>query len=208
MNLKIFFDTETTSLVDFKAPSDAEHQPHIVQLACALVDCDARKTVASMDVIVRPDGWTIPDEVAAIHGITHEKALACGISEIDAVTMFLQFWRDGRRSVCRTRVAHNQSFDERIIRIALKRNKFSEKIMEAWKLSESECTMRMATPILNLPPTAKMVAAGFNKPKTPNLQEAYKHFFGGEFADAHSAMADVNAAIAIYFAMQDIKEAA
>ena len=52
MNLKIFYDTETQGLPDFKAPSDAEHQPHIVQIACALVDCDARKTVASMDVIV------------------------------------------------------------------------------------------------------------------------------------------------------------
>lgn len=208
MNLKIFFDTETTGLPSFKDPSDAEHQPHIVQLAAAVVDCDSRKIVSSMDVIVRPEGWVIPDDISAIHGITTEKALACGIHETDAVTMFLQFWRDTRRNVCRTRVAHNQSFDERIIRIALKRHKFSEKLLEAWKLSESECTMKTATPILNLPPTAKMVAAGFNKPKTPNLQETYKHFFGVEFGDAHSALADVHACIAVYFAMADLKEAA
>ena len=38
MNLALFYDTETTGLPDFKAPSEAQHQPHIVQLAALLVD--------------------------------------------------------------------------------------------------------------------------------------------------------------------------
>jgi DNA polymerase-3 subunit epsilon len=208
MNLKIFYDTETNAMIDFKALSEAEHQPHIVQLAAALVDCDARKIVSSIDVIVRPDGWAITDETAAMHGITQEKALDCGISEIDAVTMFLQLWFDQKSKIARHRVAHNDGFDARIMRIAMKRHKLGERIMENWEKAESFCTMKAATPICNIPPTAKMVAAGFNKPKQANLGEAYRHFFGVDFDGAHNAMADVNACIAVYFALQDMKAVA
>jgi DNA polymerase-3 subunit epsilon len=59
MNIAIFYDTETTGLPLFKEPSEHPDQPHIVQLAGCLVDLDTRKTIASMDVIVKPDGWTI-----------------------------------------------------------------------------------------------------------------------------------------------------
>ena len=101
MNLALFYDTETTGLPDFKAPSEADHQPHIVQLAALLVDLDTRQTIQSMDVIVRPDGWTIPDEVAAVHGISTEHAAEVGIPERTAVQMFMELW-SGRK-----RVAHN-----------------------------------------------------------------------------------------------------
>ena len=60
MTIAAVYDTETTGLPDFKAPSESEHQPHIVQLACALVDLDSRQITESMDVIIRPDGWKIP----------------------------------------------------------------------------------------------------------------------------------------------------
>lgn len=197
MSLILFFDTETTGLPDFKAPSDAEHQPHIVQLAASLVEEDTRRSVASIDLIVQPDCWTIPDDVAAIHGITTERALAQGVPEGFAVEALLRLWH-----LCERRVAHNEQFDARILRIGFKRHA-DETLADEWKAGAAECTARMATPICNLPPTAKMVAANLNKPKTPNLGEAYRHFFGEDFADAHSARADVNACIAVYFAVQD-----
>ena len=199
MNLALFYDTETTGLPDFKAPSEADHQPHIVQLAALLVDLDTRQTVQSMDVIVRPDGWTIPDEVAAVHGISTEHAAEVGIPERMAVQMFMELWSG------RNRVAHNQQFDARIVRIALMRH-VDTQAADIWKKGAAECTAIMATPICQLPPTAKMVRAGFNRFKTPNLGEAYRHFTGKELQNAHSAMADVLACRDVYFAIKEAQQ--
>jgi DNA polymerase-3 subunit epsilon len=201
MRPALFYDTETTGLPLFNEPSEDPRQPHIVQLAAALVDLDTRDVLASMDVIVRPGDWTIPDEVAAIHGITTAKATALGVPEETAIDMFMAMWNT------HLRIAHNESFDARIIRIALKRyHDQRDKTLpippsDLWKAMPVQCTARMSTPILNLPPTERMVAAGRMHAKTPNLGEAYRHFTGQELENAHSAMADVRACMAIYFAM-------
>jgi DNA polymerase III epsilon subunit-like protein len=89
MKLALFYDTETTGLPLLKEPSEHPDQPHIVQLAACLVDLDTRNTIASMDVVVRPRGWTIPDDVAAIHGITTAHALDVGIPEEMAIDMLM-----------------------------------------------------------------------------------------------------------------------
>ncbi|MDQ5904004.1 MAG: polymerase subunit epsilon [Pseudomonadota bacterium] len=204
MKLALFYDTETQGLPDFKAPSEAPHQPHIVQLAALLVDFDTRQTISSMDVVIRPNGWTIPDEVAAVHGITTERAEAVGIEEVTALDMFMALWAGPGR----LRIAHNEQFDARILRIALKR--FYDKpdhvlpVSDTWKEGIADCTAKLATPICQIPPTAKMVKAGFNKFKTANLGDAYRHFTGKELENAHSAMADVLACRDVYFAIQDM----
>lgn len=175
-----------------------------MQLAACLVDLTSRKTIASMDVIVRPDGWTIPDQVAAIHGITTEHALDVGIPEAQAVDMFLALWAG------RTRIAHNESFDARILRIALKRHvdprdpNLAIPPSDEWKASRAECTQLLSTPILALPPTAKMRAAGRTHFKSANLGEAYKHFTGKELENAHSAIADVQACMEVYFSIKGV----
>ncbi|WP_114973368.1 3'-5' exonuclease [Rhodoferax ferrireducens] len=191
MNTALFYDSETTGMVLWKEPSEHPDQPHIVQLAACLVDLDARNTIASMDVIVKPDGWTISDEVTAIHGITTEHALDVGISEPVALEMFLQLWSE------RMRIGHNQSFDARIIRIAQMRHGFSLESQEVWKAGPSECTCYMARPYTKL-----------EKNKLPKLGEAYQHFSGQPLVGAHSAMTDVLGCMAVYFAIQDCLAAA
>ena len=198
-NLGFFYDTETSGLPKFGMPSEHPDQPHIVQLAATLVDLDPREIVASLDLIVRPDGWTIPDEVAAVHGITTEHAVAVGVPESLALSMFLELWRG------RTRIAHNEQFDARIVRIAQHRAGELEADLEAWKNGAAECTARLATPIVKAPPTAKMLAAGRTHYKTANLGEAVQFFTGKPLENAHSAMADVLGCMAVYFAIQDLQ---
>lgn len=194
MNTALFYDSETTGLVLFKEPSEHPGQPHIVQLAATLVDMDTRKTIASMDVIVKPEGWTIPDEVTAIHGITTEHAMAVGIPEEMAVRMLLAMWRG------RTLIGHNEAFDRRIVRIALKRLVDGQAShpgyvppSETWKAADSHCTCQLARPHTRL-----------EKNKLPKLGEAYQHFTGQPLENAHSAMADVQGCMAVYWAIKDL----
>lgn len=196
MNLALFYDSETSGLPLFSEPSEDERQPHIVQLGARLVDLDDRSIISTPDVIIRPDGWTIPEDVSAIHGITTEKALAVGVSESMALGMLLELW-----SRAQVRIGHNEQFDARIVRIA--QHRLDDGLVDEWKEGKAKCTQRLATPILKLPPTEKMKRAGFTKNKSANLREAYRFFTGRELEDAHSALADVDGCMAVYFAIAD-----
>lgn len=65
------YDTETTGLPDWNQPTESPQQPHLVEIAALLFNGMAE--IDRFHAIVRPDGWTIPDEVAEIHGITTER---------------------------------------------------------------------------------------------------------------------------------------
>jgi len=181
MNIHTFFDTETTGIPVWREPSDHQEQPHIVQLAALQVDIDTQKVIQSMDVIVRPDAWRIPQECIDVHGITNELAMDIGIPEPVAVDMLLALCKD------KPRVAFNAPFDKRIGRIATKRY-CSEPVMDEWQGGEFICVMQMA----------RKVMGG----KNPKLTAAYEHFTGRPLVDAHSALADTQAAFDVYFAIK------
>lgn len=197
MRTALFYDTETNGLPLFDQPSEHPGQPHIVQLAACLVDIDSRKTLGSFDVTIRPDGWTIPDDVAKIHGITTEHADLVGVEESLAVDLLMTLW--GRADA---RIGHNEQFDARIVRIALMRHEDAA-VADRWKAGAAQCTQILSTPILKLPPTAKMIAARRNHHKSANLGEAYEFFTGKKLDGAHNAMVDVTACMDVWFAIQD-----
>ena len=192
----LFYDTETSGLPLFNDPSEDPRQPHIVQLGARLVDLDTRVVISTVDLIVQPEGWEIPEEVSAVHGITTERAMDVGVSESLVLGILLDLWERSDH-----RIGHNETFDARIIRIA--QHRYDDAALDAWKAGAAECTARMSTPICNLPPTAKMIAARRNHPKTPNLGEAFEFFTGENLEGAHSALVDVDACMRIYFAMKD-----
>lgn len=181
----IFFDTETTGLPNWKEPSGDKVQPHIVQLAAVQVDEDSKEIIQSINLIVKPDGWEIPQETIDIHGITTEMAMDVGISETDVLEIFLQLWR------MKKRVAFNTTFDNRIIRIATKRYA-GEAVINSWKEGEYECAMIASRKIMG--------------GKNPKLTAAYKHFTGKDLENAHSAMADTLACMEVYFSIKNHNE--
>ena len=181
----LFFDTETTGLPLWKDPSEDPRQPHLVELAALLVNPDTREMIAFMDVIIKPNGWTIPVDVSAIHGITTERALAEGIPEEEALDMFLALYEQ-----CGVRVAHNTTFDNRIIRIAMKRYRPDAVSDDQWKDKGSyHCTMVEHSKV--------------HGGKWPTLDEAHRHHFGTPLEGAHRAMTDTKACMKIYFAALD-----
>ena len=196
MSKIVVWDTETQGLPLFNQPIEHPDQPHIVQIGACLVDTDDWKTLATIDVMCKPEGWTIPDDVAAIHGITTEMAGDLGVPESLAVEMLLDLIGE------RLMVGHNLPFDIRMVRIACMRY-FEPAQTEAWAERKYECTQALSTPILKLPPTAKMKAVGRHHHKSANLGEAFEFFTGRKLEGAHSALVDVHACMAVYRAIKE-----
>lgn len=194
----LFYDTETTGLPDFKARSADPVQPHLVQLALVVTDDDGTE-LSAVSVIIKPDGWVIPANVTAIHGISQDQAMAEGIPEAAAVGMFMV-----NQGQCAMRVAHNEAFDRRIMRIAMTRAGIERDFIEAVEKRDAFCTCNVSKPIVNLPPTERMLAAGFRGPKPPKLEECIKHFFDEDLPGAHDALIDARAAARIYFHLQSL----
>lgn len=184
-NLINVFDFETTGIPDWKQPSEAGHQPHIVEVAALLCDA-AGNIIDRYQAIVRPNGWEISPEMVAIHGISQEQAMDEGIPEIEALDGFLAI--HARASI---RAAHNATFDDRIARIAIARY-HGKDLADAFKEStEKFCTCNSSRAPVGLK-------------KLPTLAEAYKHFTGEDLVEAHRAMPDALACARVYFALQGV----
>lgn len=176
----LFFDCETTGLIDFKAPISAT--PRIVQLAALITDSEGVE-YGSLNHLIKPDNWTIPDEAAKIHGITTDIALEKGVAICEVMGVFKQLV-----TLCDVIIAHNIAYDIRIVQGEMHR--LSAELPER----ELVCTMLAMTKVCKIPH-----AKWKNRIKWPKLVEAYKHCFGKEFDKAHDALADVKACRDIYF---------
>jgi DNA polymerase III subunit epsilon len=182
----LFFDTETTGLLLDKEPDDYSEQPRLVQIAALLFSSDEHEA-GSIDLVVNP-GIDIPMEASKVHGITTEHAQFVGVPERAAVWTFARLL-----TLADIIVAHNVEFDRRVLRIAAQRGQIGLPKAKVFR-----CTMDASAPIVGLPPTPRMVAAGFLRPKPPKLEEAYHYFFGETFTP-HRAIEDVRACARIYF---------
>jgi DNA polymerase-3 subunit epsilon len=192
----VTFDTETTGLPNFKAPHDHPSQPDIVQLAAVMHD-ENRREVGCINLIINT-GKSIPDEAANVHGITSEMAARYGCPSVEALKMFDRFISKAKEIV-----AHNISFDLKLLKTAYARAGMMHAYQKLQVMPQT-CTMQLSTPIVNLPPTPKMRAAGFNNPKAPRLEECVKHFFNEDLEGAHDALIDVRACARVYYHLKDM----
>lgn len=173
----LFFDTETTGLPrSWQAPVTAlDNWPRLVQLAYLAFDAGGA-LLASADHIIKPQGFTIPADASRIHGITTERALKEG-KELGVVLR--EFNALLHRSKCL--VAHNMSFDEKIMGAELLRNGLPDIPAAKPRI----CTMHGTTEYCALP--------GPRGYKWPKLAELHRKLFGADFTEAHNAASDVAA---------------
>lgn len=179
----LFFDTETTGLINFKQDLMHESQPHIVQLAAAVTD-DYGSILDQMDCIIKPNGWTIPEETVRLHGITTERAEAEGIPMIEALHRF-----NAMKQICTHRAAYNISFDKQM----MAREAGACGIPHDSTGIDSICVMQMAKVFLSA--------------KSVKLRDAYQQIMGKPMENAHNAMGDTKSAMEIYFKMLSAKKA-
>lgn len=177
----LHFDNETSGIFIWGEPSGGDNQPHIVSLAAQLVEDDSQEVVGELDVIIKPEGWSWDedDEAFKVHGITMEQAMDVGIPEDQAISAFMDL-----HHICDRRVAFNTTFDNRCIRVGLKRY-YTDELADKFKADPYYCTMV----------NSRKVMGG----KNPKLTAAYKHFTGLDLESNHNAMADTIASKEIYF---------
>lgn len=199
----LFFDTETTGLPDYRMPPDHPSQPYLVQLACLLMDADGRER-ANLNIVVNP-GVPIPAGASGVHGISDRVAKDYGLPPARAIALWHEL-----ASRASWLVAHNLKFDMAIMATAWARvGSKTRPTLEAEHGKRLQvCTMEMAAPVVNLPPTDRMVAKGIMKPKPPRLEECIAHFFGESLDGAHDALVDVRACARLYYYLKARTQAA
>lgn len=178
----LFIDTETTGLIDFRAPLDARHQPMMCQLAGVLCQEDGIERGRFSAIIQRPG--PIPAEATAVHGLTNDICTRAGIGLEEALAMLRVYAR-----VADTIVSYNWEFDSQIIQIQCCRRK----LPLPWRHDiDTRCAMKMAAD--HCP---ERDHAG--RSKWPKLATALRYLTGIDLQLAHDAMADVVACSQVYF---------
>lgn len=180
--MKVFFDTETTGKCDFRAGLEYDGQPRIVQMAALLTD-DAGEELGMFSVTIQPDGWRIPEEAAAIHGITTEMASVSGVPIVRALGMLSSFCHQSDELI-----AHNIDFDHLVTMSEYYRAGKTARIASMARF----CTMKAATDLCELP-------GNYGKYKWPKLSEAMSILLKKELIGAHDALADVRGCAELYF---------
>ena len=182
----LFFDTETTGLPRrWGAPvTETDNWPRMVQLAWIMCD-EAGNRLESRNAIVKPEGYTIPEEVSKLHGITTAMALKDGLPLQEVLEDFAE-----QVEQAHVLVGHNISFDECIVGAEFERMR----MMTSLFLKPKRCTMHGATNYCRLPGKR-----GF---KHPRLSELHQFLFGEGFDNAHNAMADVDATVRCFWELK------
>ena len=177
----IIADTETNGkALNFKAPfTDLNNWPRITQLSWVVLDVNTGQFVSEQNHIVKPDGWTVPEEQFFIdNNISTQRCEEQGKPFQDVANIFVD---DVQKFNVDVLICHNINFDYNVIAAELTRYQiFSQK-----KLTIKLCTMETTTDLLKLP--------GKYGYKFPSLQELHNYLFGTYFQGNHDAMADVEA---------------
>jgi DNA polymerase III epsilon subunit-like protein len=189
---KLFFDTETNGLpTNWKAKSSqVECFPRIVQIAWIVTD-ERLNTLKEVNLIIKPDGWEIPKEAMEVHGITMEIAHEKGITIAEATQ---QFEDDLKEFNVEELVAHNISFDEKVVESEIYRQGKTPSLSHL----THTCTMKSSVDLCKLP--NPRFSGSY---KWPRLSELHQFLFNEDFDGAHDALNDIKATVRSYKGLVD-----
>lgn len=194
MKITTVFDTETTGFVKQNLSPGHPDQPYLVQLAAQ--QFHDRRLVAEVSLICIPEFKgvvaEIPEHATNVHRIDDALVASVGVSYKVALPIFNNMLRKSDRLI-----AHNMDFDYLVMLANYSRISADQDIL---RRIPKGCTMKGGNVVdsMKIPNKNKR---GF---KWPNLDEAYKKLVDpAGFGDAHNAMADVRAAVAVLWALED-----
>ena len=196
-NVKLFIDTETTGLPlnDNLPYTDLKNWPYLVQVALIIED-DNYGILVKRNIILKPDGYTIPESATKIHGISNERAVKNG-EDRDKVISFLDLALYKSDII----IGHNVSFDINVIKSEIIRIKGIENALFKKKKHMVIDTMKMVRNICKIPNLSFHTRLSLPN-KYPKLDELYYKLFNKHFNNQHDAMADVQAAYDCYYELK------
>lgn len=185
----LFFDTETTGLPkNYKATvSDVDNWPRLVQIAWHIYDASGGLT-DKQNHLIKPEGFSIPLDASRIHGITTERAMMEGSELAYVLGLF-----EDEISNAQFIVAHNMSFDEKIVGAEFFRKNIKSALFNKIRI----CTMKASTDYCKI--------QGPYGYKWPKLAELHMKLFGEDFQEAHNAAADIEATARCFWRLREMK---
>lgn len=196
-NVRLFIDTETTGLPlnDNLSYTELDNWPYLVQVALIIED-DNYGILARRNIILKPNGYIIPESSTKIHGITHEWAAKNG-EERDKVISFLDL------VLCNSDIiiGHNVSFDLNVIKSEIIRVKGVENALFTKKKHSVVDTMMLGVNICKIP-NLSFHTRKIQSYKYPKLDELYYKLFNKHFDNQHDAMADIQATYDCYYELK------
>lgn len=181
----LIFDTETTGLPrDYNAPlTDFDNWPRLVQIAWQLHDTNG-KLVSNQNLIVKPEGFSIPFNAEKVHGISTERAMREGRDLREVIMLFLEDVNQANYLA-----GHNIEFDNNVMGCELLRLGEVNYLQEKKSLD----TKDLSTDFCAIP------GGKGGKFKWPTLTELYVKLFNESFGDGHDAAYDVSATGKAFF---------
>ena len=185
----LFFDTETTGLPEKKTKWDEDFNtfPHLVSIAWMLYE--DKEPLYNKYYIIKPDGYTIPQESIDIHKITNEDAQKDGSNIIPVLNELLKIEVDFI-------IGHNIYFDTSIIKANILRYGLDiDKGIELFHKDRRIDTMYKANGFVG---ARKENGSG----KFPSLQELYMKLFDKKFEGEHHASRDTMAVAECFYELK------
>jgi len=203
--LVLLFDTETNGLPIGYNPSIFDHEkwPYILQLSYILYDIENNNLIELKDFIINSKG-KINNESYKINNISEKLCKRKGIDIKIALNYF-----NNALQMCDLVIAHNLSFDKRMIMVEGIRNNinqsFSKKNDLGIKIKKKEyCTMKNT---INLCKIEKINKYGNKYYKYPKLIELYSMLFNNcDVKNLHDSMADILVCFRCYYYLEYKKD--
>jgi DNA polymerase-3 subunit epsilon len=155
-----------------------------VQIAWLVFDQTGNE-LSGTSHIIKPEGFTIPLDASRFHGISTERAIREG-SDLQTILMQFSEMIDQAEYL----VAHNMSFDEKIIGAEFLRKNVAHNLLRTKRI----CTMESAVNFCAID--------GPYGHKWPTLSQLHFKLFNTGFDETHNAAFDVKATAKCFWEMR------
>lgn len=191
-NIRFYIDTETTGLpIDEHLPNEnSDNWPHLVQVAFIIED-DNFGILSKRNIIVRPEGYIIPESSTKIHGITTDYARKVGINRKTVISLL-----DRCLANTDSIIGHNVSFDINVIKAEIFREK-GHNALSIKRNHQIHDTMILGMNICKIQNSYLYSRQNISY-KYPKLDELYYKLFNKHFENQHDAIADIQATYDCY----------